>query len=186
MLKIWQSKQTKKFFGACSKVVQPNQLRDKSSRDLFQIDSELADRYILGQVLFMHATERAQEIAHRCPQSLAGVHMHLSLAVTVIIPRPLSLTMVYCAVNPNDVIIPLPFIGEDHRLSTGKSADMLFQYLPRGLMNDPQSYLPALPANRPHDRRTIVLVGPVPPSLVRTPPRRIGQVGVFLPFSPFS
>ena len=50
-------------------LAQVNNLRNKLGGDTFLVDSELAHRHILAQVVFMHTAKRAQKIAHACPHT---------------------------------------------------------------------------------------------------------------------
>jgi hypothetical protein len=86
--------------------------------------------------------------------------------------------------HPCTLRIASPFIGTDGRLHTGKASNVGRQNGAAGALHHPSPYLPARPAHRTHNRRTVVLSCSVPPPPVGPPSWWIGRVGASLLVSP--
>jgi len=63
------------WIGSYSEIVPSNQGGDERWRDSFQIDRELADCDVAGQVLLVHSPEGPQKVAQRCSEAFGGVNV---------------------------------------------------------------------------------------------------------------
>jgi hypothetical protein len=125
----------------------------------------------------MDPAEGAQIGPKRCASPLTGVAVHLTLAVSIIIPRPLVHAVADCRVARMAPAIALPLIGIEPRAAHRdvlRDQDRAGARI--GMVADPQALLPRLARDQTDDRGTIIGVGPVPFPFIGAPPGRIGGV----------
>ena len=82
------------------------------------------------------------------------------------------------------MIVAQPFIGIDLNAGQGAGMDVMFEGFLVGVMNHPQANLTTLTANRPHNWRTIIVIGAMTALFVGPTTRGIIRVGMILTFFP--
>ena len=146
--------------------------------DAFRIDHGFIRRHIEMQVSRMDSTEGARRGPKRCARRpLADVAVHLTLAISIIIPRPLVHAVADSRVVGMALAIALPLIGVEPRAAHREVLrDQRRAGARIGMLADPQALLPRLARDQTDDRGTIIGVGPVPFPFIGAPPGRIGGV----------
>src|SRR5512135_1010693 len=107
--------------------------------------------------------------------------MHLTNAVSVVVPRPLPLGVAdrgVAAAHRGEPVVPAPLIGVDRDHRPTRTPHDPLQRRAVGVLDDGQADLPALPSHHPADRWAVVLPAPVAGGLVGPPPRRVLRVAV--------
>ena len=159
-------------------------MRNKRGTDAFLIDLMFTHGQIRMQVLLVDSAKRTQKIAGCRPQPFDRIGMDFSDTVAIVIARPFFLAMTHGVMSPVDAVVALPFIGITGGFFLGVAVHVFLQRLPVGMRAHAQPALPTFPADGPDDGRTIVLIGPVPSSVVRAAAWRIAWVAVFVAFFP--
>ncbi len=135
-------------------------------------------------MLLMHSTKWSQEVARGRPQSLNGVGVNFTHTITVVVSRPLLLTVADRVMCSLDLVVALPLI----RVTTGsalrKLMHMLLQSLTIRMLVHSQAALPTRSADGSHHWWSIIVIGAVPTPLVRSTTRRIKRIGVLFAFFP--
>jgi len=132
----------------------------------------------------MDAAKGPQKITRSCPHPFRCVDVNLTNAVPIIIACPFAFTVIDTdplALNP---IVARPFIGIGHSLPERELSQVSLQGLAIGVLNDAQTRLSTVSANRTDDGRTIILVSAVPWLFVGAPSWGIAGIAVFFPFFP--
>ena len=88
-------------------------------RDVFRIDHGFIRRHIEMQVLLVDSPEGTQVGPKRRTRSLTGVAMHLTLAITIVIPRPFAYTMADRGMGGMTAPVALPFVGVQQHAASG-------------------------------------------------------------------
>jgi len=132
----------------------------------------------------MYPAKRAEEIAHRGPHAFSGIDVDLAKAIPVIITSPFMFTVADSCMRANDVVIAQPFVGIDLNAGQGAGMDMMFEGFLVGVVNHPQANLTTLTTNRPHNRRTIIVIGAMAALFVGPTARGIIKIGMILTFFP--
>ena len=132
----------------------------------------------------MYPAKRAEEIAHRGPHAFSGIDVYLANAIPVIITSPFMFAVADSGMRANDVVVAQPFVGIDLIASQGAGMDVMFEGFLVGVMNHPQANLTTLTANRPHNWRTIIVIGAMAALFVGPTTRGIIRVGMILTFFP--
>ncbi len=137
------------------------------------------------QVPFMNPTEGPQIGPKCCACPLTGVAVHLTPAISIIIPRPLVNAVANSGMARMTPPVALPFISIEPRAS---QRDVLRDQRRTGarigMVADPQTLLPRLARDQTDDGGTIIGVGPVPLPPISAAPGRVGGVsmrGTFFP-----
>lgn len=145
--------------------------------DPFRIDHGFICRHIEMQVSLMDSTAGAPIGPKRCACPLAGVAVHLTLAISIIIPRPLGHAVADSRVIGMAPAIALPLIGVEPRAARRDVLrDQRRAGARIGMLTDPQALLPCLARDQTDDGGTIIGVGPMAFPLIGAPPGRIGGV----------
>ena len=110
--------------------------------------------------------------------------MDLADTIAIVIPRPFFLAVTHSVVDTIEASVALPLIRVTGGFFRGVAVDMFMQRFPVGMLAHTQPALPTLPTYGSDDGRTIILIGPMPPSLVGATARRIAWIAVFVPFFP--
>src|SRR5512135_1080910 len=113
--------------------------------------------------------------------------MHLTNAVSVVVPRPLPLGVAdrgVAAAHRGEPVVPAPLIGVDRDHRPTRTPHDPPRRRAVGVRDDGQADLPALPSHHPADRWAVVLPAPVAGGLVGPPPRRVLGVAVRHTFFP--
>ena len=132
----------------------------------------------------MNTSKRAQEITRGRPKAFNGIRVNFAYAISVIISRPLVLTVTNRAVRPLHLVIALPFIGVTDGRLLSVAMHMLVQGLAIRTLTDAQAALPTLPANRANHRRPVIFIVAMTASFVGSTTRRIKRIAVLFAFFP--
>ena len=144
----------------------------------------LAHCDIILQVLFMHAAQGAQKIAHGSPTAFARVGVDFVNAIAVIITRPFVLGVTHRRMGARQVVVTAPFVGVTRRRCLRRCRDVLLQRQFVRMRDHCQADLPAGSSERPDDRRAIIVIRAVAFALICVPARRIGRVAMRITFFP--
>jgi hypothetical protein len=119
----------------------------------------------------------------RCARPLTGVAVHLTPAISIIIPRPLMHTVVDSRMARMTLPVALPLISREQRAASreilrdqGRAGARV------GMVADPQTLLSCLARNHTDDRGPVMGIGPMPFAFIGAPPGRVGGVRVRGPF----
>lgn len=122
-----------------------------------------------------------------CPQispkcragSLAGIAAHFTVAIAIIIPRPLMHAMADSGMVRMTPAVALPLISIEPRAT---HRDILRNQGRAGVrisvIADPQALLPCLARDHTDDRRAIIGIGAVSLPFIGAPPGRIGGISM--------
>jgi hypothetical protein len=110
--------------------------------------------------------------------------VNFAYAISVIISRPLMLTVTNRAVRPLHLIVALPFVGVTADRLLRVAMHMLVQGLAIRPLTYAQAALPTLPANRANHRWPIIFIVAMTASFVGSPTRRIKRIAVLFAFFP--
>jgi hypothetical protein len=153
--------------------------------DPFRVDQGFIRGYIEMQVPLMDPAESPQVGPKRGAGPLTGIAMHLTPAITIIIPRPLMPAVADSRVAWMTPAIALPLIGVEQG---AVDRNVLRDQGPAGMrirvVTDPPALLPCVTGDNTDDGRPIISIGPVPFPLIGAPPGRISGVamgGAFFP-----
>jgi hypothetical protein len=94
------------------------------------------------------------------------------------------LTVTDGAACPLDPVVAPPLVRVTSGSRQRLTVEMPPQRRPIRMLADPQPTLPAPSPDGADHRRSVILVGAVAAPLVRTPPRRVGRIGVAVAFFP--
>jgi hypothetical protein len=115
----------------------------------------------------------------RCARPLAGVAMDLTLAITIVIPRPFAHPVGHRGMTRMTATITLPFISIEQRASRRHVVShQVATGVPVGMVADPPALLSRVARDDTDDGRAIVRIRPMPFALVGAPPRWIYRVRV--------
>jgi hypothetical protein len=147
--------------------------------DALRMDHGCIRRHLERQVALMDSTEGAQIGAKRCAGPLAGVAVHLTWAISLIIPRPLVHAVADRRVVGMAPALALPLIGVEPRAA---HRDVLRGQRRAGArlgrLAAPHALLPRLAREQTDERGTLMGVGPVPVPFLGAPPGRSGGVSM--------
>ncbi len=170
--------------GSCNSSVLSNELRNKLGADALEVDFMFAHRQIVFQTLLVNASKRPQKIAGRRSQSFNCVDMDLSHSIAIVISGPLFLAVTSRTVGAIEAVVALPFIGVTGDLRLCVPLHVFLQRLTISMMAHSQATLPTLPANRPDNWRSIIVIRAAPTLLVGSSTWWIQRITVFPPFFP--
>jgi hypothetical protein len=141
--------------------------------------------HIEMQAQLMDPAESPQVCPKRGAGPLTGIAMHLTTAITIIIPRPLMPAVADGRVAWLAPAIALPLIGvEQGAVHRNVLRDQGPAGMRIGVVTDPPALLPRVTGDDTDDGRTIIRIGPVPFPFIGAPPGWIGGVpmgGAFFP-----
>ncbi len=83
---------------------------DKGGRNPFGVATNLTQRDMVRQILFVHAFERTYDVPYIGPHACNRVAMHLSNAIAIVITRPFTATLRYRCMMPDHIGVALIFI----------------------------------------------------------------------------
>ena len=132
----------------------------------------------------MYPAKRAEEIAHRGPHAFSGIDVYLANAIPVIITSPFMFAVADSGMRANDVVVAQPFVGIDLNAGQCERMDVMFEGFLVGVMNHPQTNVATLATNRPHNWRTIIVIGAMAALFVGPTSGRIIRIGMILTFFP--
>ncbi len=132
----------------------------------------------------MNIPQGTQEVGHSRPHPLARVDGDFAEAIAIIIPRSFFLAVADGRVHTDNVVVTLPLVGEHHSLRQSEGMDVADQSLFVGMVDHPQTDLPALTSNGANNRGSVMVIGAVPTSFVRSSARWISRMTVRFPFFP--
>src|SRR4051794_33610384 len=125
--------------------------------DALRMDHGCRRRHLERQVARMDSTEGAQRGAKRCAGPLAGVTVHLTWAISLIIPRPLVHAVADRRVVGMAPALALPRIGVEPRAA---HRDVLRAQRRAGArlgrLADPPALLPRLARDQTDERGTLM------------------------------
>src|ERR1044071_8584749 len=98
-----------------------------------------AHRHVVLQVLFMDAAKRAQKIAESRPATFAGIGMHFTDAITIVIARPFVLTVADRRVRTRQASVTAPLVSVTGGLWPGGGCYVLLQRRPVGAFDHSQA-----------------------------------------------
>jgi hypothetical protein len=137
------------------------------------------------QIPLLDASE-ATQVSPECRTcSLAGVAVHLTLAIAIVIPCPFADAVPDGGVGCMAAPIALPLVGVELG-AAGRHVvrDQGCAGAPIGMVAHPVALLTRVPRDDADDWGTIVGVGPMPSPLVGTPAGRISGIAMWRAFFP--
>jgi hypothetical protein len=110
--------------------------------------------------------------------------VHLTPAISIIIPRPLMHTVVDSRMARMTLPVTLPLISREQRAASreilrdqGRAGARV------GMVADPQTLLSYLARNHTDDRGPVMDIGPMPFAFIGAPPGRVGGSPLAMPRS---
>ena len=153
--------------------------------DAFRLDHGFIHRHLERQVARMDSTEGAQIGSKRCAGPLAGVAVHLTWAISILIPRPLVHAVADGGMARMAPPRALPLSGIEQRAARRKVLGDQGRAGARVCtVADPQALLPRLARDPTADRGTIIGIGTMPFPFIGAPPGRIAGVRLRWAFCP--
>ncbi len=84
---------------------------DKGGRNPFGVATNLTQRDIVRQILFVHAFERTYDVPYIGPHACDRVAMHLSNPIAIVITRSFMPALCYRCMTPDHIGVALIFIS---------------------------------------------------------------------------
>src|SRR5262245_11306953 len=133
----------------------------------------------------MHAPKHPQIGSQAGASPFAGVAMHFSDPIAIVIPCPFVRSVAYGSMRRMAAGIGVGLVGIEHRAADRDVlVDQRMAGLLIGVLADPKAMFTALPRHQVNDGWAIVVVGAAPALLIGAPPRRVGRIGMRRTFFP--
>src|SRR5512147_1958572 len=138
---------------------------------------------VLIKVVLAHTLRDPTEVPYPGPDPFPRVVVDLPYPIAIIITGPPPPTRCVTdgrmlSLRLGEAVIPAPFIGIHRRTRRRRLFDQGSQGRLVRMVHYLQPHLTRSTTHNPDDRRTVVLLGPMPSPLVRTPPGWIVRIGM--------
>src|SRR3990172_2390640 len=129
---------------------------NETNGNALEVDGKLMDCHVATEKMLADTPKRTQEGTQARPQSFNRVGVDFADAIAVIVARPLVNAMRHRRTRTLNGVVTVVLVGVDMRAFTREAFDVRPQRDGLGVLDHPQTHLPALPPNRAQDGRTVI------------------------------